>query len=108
MKREIIRLTVNGEERELASSGHRLLLEVLREDLLLTGAKRGCDDSSCGACAVLVDGEPILSCVALAASYQGRAITTVECLCAAGVLDPVQEGFATEGGSSADSALPDS
>ncbi len=76
----------------------KLLLDVLREDLGLTGAKRGCDDSSCGACAVLVDGAPMLSCVALAASYQDCAITTVEGIAPAGDLHPIQSSYADSGG----------
>lgn len=98
MNKELIRLHVNGEECEIAVAPNRLLLEALREDLGLTGSKRGCDDSSCGCCAVLVDGTPMLSCVALATSYQGRQITTIEGLGARGELDPVQEGFAETGG----------
>jgi carbon-monoxide dehydrogenase small subunit len=98
VNKELIRLRVNGEEREIAAAPNRLLLEALREDLGLTGSKRGCDDSSCGCCAVLVEGTPILSCVALAASYQGRGITTVEGLGGPDALDPVQEGFAETGG----------
>ena len=99
MVKELIRLTVNGEERELAVPASKLLLDVLREDLGLTGTKRGCDDSSCGACAVLIDGVPMLSCVALASSYQGAQITTVEGVAPAGELDPVQSGWAEKGGS---------
>lgn len=98
MDKEIIRLRVNGEEREIAVAPNRLLLEALREDLGLTGSKRGCDDSSCGCCAVLVGGTPMLSCVALAASYQDCEITTVEGLGDPGSLDPIQEGFAETGG----------
>lgn len=91
-------LRVNGEVREIALSPNRLLLDALREDLGLTGSKRGCDDSSCGCCAVLVDGTPMLSCVALAASYENSEIITVEGLGGPGNLDPVQEGFAEMGG----------
>ena len=98
MNKEIIHLCLNGEEREIAVAPNRLLLDALREDLGLTGSKRGCDDSSCGCCAVLVDGIPMLSCVALAASYQQHAITTVEGLGGPGDLDPVQDGFAEMGG----------
>ena len=93
MKKELIQLRVNGEDREFAVAPNRLLLDALREDLGLTGTKRGCDDSSCGCCAVLIDGVPMLSCVALAASYDGREITTIEGLAEASALDPVQEGF---------------
>lgn len=93
MTKELIRLQVNGEDREIAIAPNRLLLEVLREDLGLTGTKRGCDDSSCGCCAVLVDGVPLLACAALAASYEGCEITTIEGLGGSGALDPVQEGF---------------
>ena len=93
VKKELFHLRVNGEEREFAAAPSRLLLDVLREELGLTGTKRGCDDSSCGCCAVLIDGVPMLSCVALAASYEGCEITTVEGLGAIGALDPVQEGF---------------
>lgn len=99
MTKELIRLNVNGETYEVAVPPSKLLLDVLREDLGLTAAKRGCDDSSCGACAVLIDGVPMLSCVALAASYQDCAITTVEGLGVPGTLDPVQQGFAEGGGS---------
>lgn len=95
---ELIHLNVNGETREVAIPPHRLLLDVLREDLGLTGSKRGCDDSSCGCCAVLVDGVPMLSCVALAVSYQDAEIITVEGLAAAGELHPVQAGYAEAGG----------
>ena len=70
MTKELIRLKVNGEQYEVAAPPAKLLLDVLREDLGLTGSKRGCDDSSCGCCAVLIDGVPMLSCVTIASSYQ--------------------------------------
>ncbi|HXT86101.1 MAG TPA: (2Fe-2S)-binding protein [Verrucomicrobiae bacterium] len=98
MNKEIIHLRINGEEREIAVAPNRLLLDALREDLGLTGSKRGCDDSSCGCCAVLVEGVPVLSCVALAASYQQCKIITVEGLGGPAELDPVQEGYAEMGG----------
>jgi aerobic-type carbon monoxide dehydrogenase small subunit (CoxS/CutS family) len=98
MNKEIVHLRVNGEDREIAIAPNRLLLDALREDLALTGSKRGCDDSSCGCCAVLIDGVPMLSCVALAASYENCDITTVEGLGGPGDLDPIQEGFAEMGG----------
>jgi aerobic carbon-monoxide dehydrogenase small subunit len=92
-KKQLVHFRVNGEDVEVALAPARLLLDALREDLGLTGTKRGCDDSSCGCCAVLIDGVPMLSCVALAASCEGAEITTIEGLGAAGALDPVQEGF---------------
>lgn len=98
MEKELIRLRVNGERREIAVPSNKLLLDVLREDLRLTGTKRGCDDSSCGCCTVLVDGLPMLSCVMLAVSYQDREITTIEGLARGEELDPLQEGFCVEGG----------
>ena len=99
MTKELITLNVNGESREVAIPPQKLLLDVLREDLGLTGSKRGCDDSSCGTCAVLVDGVAILACVALAVSYQDCSITTVEGIGAPGELHPVQSGWADAGGS---------
>jgi carbon-monoxide dehydrogenase small subunit len=99
LTKELLKLNVNGELREFAAPAHRLLLDVLREDLELTGTKRGCDDSSCGACAVLVDGVPMLSCVAIASCCQDAAITTVEGIAPPGTLDPLQQGWAQEGGS---------
>jgi len=99
LTKELQRLKVNGELRELAAPQHKLLLDVLREDLGLTGTKRGCDDSSCGACAVLVDGVPMLSCVAIASCCQDSEITTVEGIAPPGTLDPLQQGWAEEGGS---------
>ena len=99
MTKELIRLRVNGEVREFAAEPHTLLLDALREELGLTGPKRGCDDSSCGACAVLVDGVAMLSCVAIASCYQEAEITTVEGIAPPGTLAPVQEGWAEAGGS---------
>ncbi len=98
IRKELIRLKVNGETHEVAVPPHKLLLDVLREDLALTGSKRGCDDSSCGCCGVLVDGVPMLSCVALASSYQDCEITTVEGLGVAAELDPIQQGYVEAGG----------
>src|SRR5713226_6173632 len=98
MNKELIQLNVNGEEREVAVPPAKLLLDVLREDLGLTGSKRGCDDSSCGCCAVLIDGTPMLSCVTIASCYQDCEITTVEGIAPPGELDPVQEGYAEAGG----------
>ena len=99
MEQELIQLHVNGERREVAVPPQKLLLDVLREDLGLTGAKRACDDSSCGACAVLSDGVPILSCAAIASCCQDAKITTVEGLAVAGELTPIQTAYGEAGGS---------
>ncbi len=76
--RELIALHVNGERREVAVVPHHTLLEVLREDLGLTGTKHGCELGECGACTVLVDGQPMLSCLMLALEVQESEITTIE------------------------------
>ncbi len=98
MKKELIQLHVNGVVHEVAVPPNKLLLETLREDLRLTGSKRGCDDSSCGCCTVLVNGTPMLSCVMLTASYQDAGITTIEGVALGDELHPIQEGFCVEGG----------
>ena len=90
-------LTVNGEPADVLADGYKTLLEVLREDLGLTGTKHGCELGECGACAVLVDGQPLLSCLLLAAECDGRTVTTVEGLAADGQLHPLQESFADLG-----------
>lgn len=90
--------TVNGEAVDLLADGYKTLLEVLREDLQLTGTKHGCELGECGACAVLVDGQPVLSCLVLGAECGGRAITTVEGLAGDGRLHPLQDCFADLGG----------
>lgn len=97
MQRTLITLTVNGEEREVAVLPHHTLLEVLREDLGLTGTKHGCELGECGACTILLDGEPVLSCLVLPLAIQGRAITTIEGLEHHGQLHPLQETFAELG-----------
>lgn len=98
MNKELIRLRINGEFYELEAEPHKLLLDVLRENLDLTGTKCGCDDSSCGACTVLVNGEPQMSCLMLAVSCQEDEITTIEGVAKGGELDPLQIGFGEEGG----------
>lgn len=98
MQKELVRLHVNGIACELEIEPNRLLLDVLRQDLGLTGSKRGCDDSSCGACTVLVDGEPQISCLMLAVSYQEAEVTTIEGIARGAELDALQRGFCVEGG----------
>jgi aerobic-type carbon monoxide dehydrogenase small subunit (CoxS/CutS family) len=98
MKKELVELRVNGRSRELAFEPSKLLLDVLRQDLDLTGSKRGCDDSSCGACTVLVDGIPMMSCTLLAASCEGQEITTVEGVSEHGSLAAIQKAYGDWGG----------
>lgn len=98
MKKELIELRVNGRSYELAIESNALLLDVLRRDLDLTGSKRGCEDSSCGACTVLVDGTPMLSCALLAASCEGQQITTVEGISEHGSLAAIQKAYGDWGG----------
>src|SRR5580765_3993707 len=98
MKKELIELRINGRLYELAIEPNRLLLDALRQDLQLTGSKRGCDDSSCGACTVLVDGTPMLSCAMLAASCEGQEITTVEGVSEHGALAAIQKAYGDWGG----------
>src|SRR4029077_7077619 len=98
MKKELVELTVNGRAHELAIEPSALLLDVLRQDLDLTGSKRGCDESSCGACTVLVDGVAMMSCTLLAASCEGQEITTVEGVSEHGSLAAIQKAYGDWGG----------
>ena len=105
MKKELVELRVNGRTHELAIEPNELLLDVLRRELDLTGSKRGCDDSSCGACTVLVDGVPTLSCTMLAVSCAradedaaGPEITTVEGIADHGALAAIQKAYGDWGG----------
>ncbi len=92
-----IEFTLNGESVEAAFAPHKTLLEVLREDLNLTGTKHGCELGECGTCAVLVDGRSVLSCLALGLDMEGREVTTVEGMSEGGRLHPLQETFADLG-----------
>ena len=92
-----IALTVNGEPTEVAFARYKTLLEVLREDLNLCGTKHGCELGECGACAVLLDDQPVLSCLVLGVECDGRRVTTVEGLACDGRLHPLQEAFADLG-----------
>ena len=88
------RINLNGVVHECAFSPSKTLLEVLREDLALTGTKHGCEMGHCGACTVLIDGEPVLSCLELADGVGDRAVTTVEGLARGAELHPIQQAFA--------------
>ena len=98
MRRNVqVGLTVNGEAAEASFAPYKTLLELLREDLGLTGTKHGCELGECGACAVLVDGEPKLSCLVLAIECAGKSIDTVEGLASGAKLHPLQAAFADFG-----------
>jgi aerobic-type carbon monoxide dehydrogenase small subunit (CoxS/CutS family) len=94
-----ISLTVNGETAETSVAPYKTLLELLREDLGLTGTKHGCELGECGACAVILDGEPRLSCLTLALECGGRSVETIEGLARGPQLHPLQAAFADFGGS---------
>ncbi len=93
MAKRLLQVTVNGQRREDAVAEHTLLLEYLREQLGLTGTKRGCDGGECGACTVLVDGQPRLSCITLACGCEGREVSTIESLAQSGRLSALQRAF---------------
>ncbi|NML47625.1 (2Fe-2S)-binding protein [Ramlibacter sp. G-1-2-2] len=98
MSKHTIALVVNGERQEAEVPARRLLADFLRDDLHLTGTKRGCETGTCGACSVLVDGEVVKSCLALAVHADGCQVTTVEGLAHGGELHPLQESFMRCGG----------
>ena len=93
----VLTLTVNGEAHRLVAAGQSTLLELLRDDLGLTGTKHGCELGECGACTVLVDGLPVLSCLTLAAQARDSEVTTVEGLADGAVPHPLQQAFAELG-----------
>ena len=97
VQRQVIALDVNGERTELLLPVHKTLLEVLREDMQLTGTKHGCELGECGTCTVLVDGRPELSCLLLPLQVEGRAITTIEGMAGGAQLHPLQQAFAELG-----------
>ena len=100
MRRNVqLALSVNGEPAAASVAPYKTLLEVLREDLGLTGTKHGCELGECGACAVLVDGKPQLSCLTLALDCEGRSVETIEGLARGPNLHPLQAAFADFGGS---------
>jgi aerobic-type carbon monoxide dehydrogenase small subunit (CoxS/CutS family) len=95
--KHLIHLTVNGEERELAVEPWWTLLDTLRDQLDLTGAKKGCDRGDCGACTVLLDGQPVASCSTLAVQADGHSVLTVEGLLTGSQAHPIQQAFVEHG-----------
>ncbi len=93
----LLTLNVNGEDRQVIVPPEKTLLEVLREDMYLTGTKHGCELGECGTCTVLIDGVPVLSCLALPIECQGQAILTVEGMAEGATLHPLQQAFAELG-----------
>lgn len=92
-----VKLKVNGETYEIMIAPYRTLLDVLREELHLTGSKKGCDVGDCGACTVLLDGKPVNACLVVAATAEGCEITTIEGLAKDGNLHPLQQAFVAQG-----------
>ena len=97
MKKILLTLTINGVEQSLAIRPNATLLEVLREELQLTGTKEGCGEGACGSCTVLMNGRPVRSCLLLAAEAEGGAVTTVEGLAQGGEMNPLQKAFIAKG-----------
>jgi aerobic carbon-monoxide dehydrogenase small subunit len=97
MKKQLLSMTVNGEPVEVAITPNTSLLEVLREDLGLTGVKEGCSEGVCGACTVLMDGQPVRSCLTLALEAEGSSILTIEGLAEDGRLHVLQQAFVDKG-----------
>ena len=95
--KQILSFTLNGLNREIAASPTDTLLDILREDLGLTGAKRGCDRGDCGACTVILDGDPVRACLTLALTVSGKEVITVEGLAKNGKYHPIQEAFMEHG-----------
>jgi aerobic carbon-monoxide dehydrogenase small subunit len=93
----VLHLQINGQPVEVPSPPERILLDLLREDLNLTGTKRGCDLGTCGCCTVMLDGRPTLSCLTLACLAEGKAITTIEGVSSGTELHPVQKAFVEHG-----------
>jgi carbon-monoxide dehydrogenase small subunit len=97
MEKRVITLRVNGEDYEVMGESNKTLLEVLRDELHLTGTKQGCGQGACGSCTVLLDGQPVRSCLTLAIDAQARQITTIEGLAQVDQLHPVQKAFVEHG-----------
>ena len=106
LRKTLLRLRVNGETREVATEVSKTLLEVLREDLALTGTKHGCELGECGTCAVLVDGEPVLSCLMLGIEAENAEIVTVEGMMHDGRPHPLQKAFADLGAAQCGYCIP--
>ncbi len=97
MEKQLIQLRVNGEEHDVVIRPNQTLVEVLRENLELTGTKEGCGEGACGSCTVLLNGKPVRSCLTLAIEAQGKEIVTIEGLVSDGELHPVQKAFIEHG-----------
>ncbi len=104
--KQILRLRVNGETKEVATEVSKTLLEVLREDLDLTGTKHGCELGECGTCTVLMDGEPVLSCLVLGLEAEGSEILTVEGLKERDKPHPLQKAFTNLGAAQCGYCIP--
>jgi carbon-monoxide dehydrogenase small subunit len=106
LNKRLFRLRVNGEVREVATEVTKTLLEVLREDLDLTGTKHGCELGECGTCAVLMDGKPVLSCLVLGVEAEGCEIVTIEGMMEGARPHPLQKAFADLGAAQCDYCIP--
>ena len=98
MNKKTLQMTVNGRERQLLVAPYYSLLDTLRDELQMTGTKKGCDEGDCGACTVILNGKPITSCLVLALSAQDANVTTIEGLASTEALHPVQQAFIERGG----------